>query len=185
MAINMTGALNNAIPGFSGTTATTSKLIKELLAGKLTSGERGAIYDAGAERATLGGMPGASAKGGSLFANADLKNIGLASGQRQQQGIQDFLSMLQGYSGTVVPTVGQEMQNNQFNLSQAQQESQFGRTYGLQRDTFDEGKRRFNFENWIGRDYSSDPNGQVYDASGKNLGYKSRYDRNSVYNKTF
>jgi len=134
MALNLTPQLNGAIPGFSRNTAAASDLIRQLMAGNLTTGERRSIYDSGAERATLGGMPGASGAGGSLFANADLRNIGQASGQRQQQGFQDLLSMLQGYSGTVVPTAGQELQNNQFNQDLGFRNKQADRTFGLQSD---------------------------------------------------
>jgi hypothetical protein len=111
-------SLINSIPGFTGLSSSSSDLIKSLMSGQLTTGERSAIYNAGAERGIMGGMPGSSASGGSLFANADLRNIGLASGQRQQQGFQDFLSMLQGYSGTVAPSAGQE------SSQQAQQDLQ-------------------------------------------------------------
>ncbi len=168
--LNLTPSLSQAIPGFQSNTATSSALIKQLMAGKLTNGERSSIYDAGAERATLGGMPGSSGRGGSLFANADLRNIGLQAGQRQQQGFQDFLAQLQGFSGTVVPTAGQELQNNQFNQSQAQQESQFGRNLQLQQDQNRENKRRFDFTNFINRPYSSTRSGDTYDARGNRLG---------------
>lgn len=111
----MASQLASIIPGFSALTADSSNLIKQLMSGQLTGGERRAIYDAGAERGVAGGMPGSTGIAGSLFANADLRNIGVASGQRQQQGFQDLLAMLQGYSGTVAPTAGQEIQQNQFN----------------------------------------------------------------------
>lgn len=109
-----TNQLSSIIPGFSALTADSSNLIKQLMSGQLTGSERRAIYDAGAERGVAGGMPGSTGMAGSLFANADLRNIGVASGQRQQQGFQDLLAMLQGYSGTVAPTTGQEIQQRQF-----------------------------------------------------------------------
>jgi hypothetical protein len=126
-------SLINAIPGFSGLSSGSSDLIKQLMSGQLTTGERSSIYNAGAERGIMGGMPGSSAKGGSLYANADLRNIGRASGERQQQGFQDFLSMLQGYSGTVTPTAGQEMQQDQF----AKDLELRNKQYGLQERQFE------------------------------------------------
>jgi len=132
--LDLTPQLNRAIPGFSANTSKASSLIKELMAGKLTTGERRSIYDAGAERGTMNGMPGSTGSGGSLFANADLRNIGLESGQRQQQGFGDLLSMLQGYSGTVVPTAGQEQQNQQFGQDLNLRTTNANRDYGLQSD---------------------------------------------------
>ena len=119
-------SLINAIPGFSGLSSQSSDLIRQLMSGQLTTGERSSIYNAGAERGIMGGMPGSSASGGSLFANADLRNIGRASGERQQQGFQDFLSMLQGFSGTVAPSAGQEQQNEQFGKDLELRNKQFG-----------------------------------------------------------
>jgi hypothetical protein len=129
--LDLTPQLNRAIPGFSANTSKASSLIKELMAGKLTTGERRSIYDAGAERGTLNGMPGSTGQGGSLFANADLRNIGLESGQRQQQGFGDLLQMLQGYSGTVLPTDGQEQQNQQFGQDLNFRTTNADRNFGL------------------------------------------------------
>lgn len=108
-------AINSAnIPGFSGLTAGASGLVKSLMSGQVAPGTRKAIYDAGAERGVAGGMPGSTGIAGSLFANADLRNIGRASEDQQQKGFQDLLAMIAGYSGTVAPTAGQDIQNQQF-----------------------------------------------------------------------
>lgn len=136
MAINMTSPLNSVLPGLSKNLGQSSDIIGQLLSGNLTSGERRSIFNAGAERGVMSGMPGSTAVGGSLFANADLRNIGLASGQRQQQGIQDLLSLLQGVSGTVVPTAGQEIQDQQFGQDMDFRRTNADRDYGLRRDMF-------------------------------------------------
>lgn len=133
----MTPSLEQVIPGFTGNTANASKLIRELMAGRMTTGERNQIFNAGAERATLGGMPGSSGQGGSLFANADLRNIGLGAAQRQQQGFGDLLQMLQGYSGTVVPTAGQELQNQQFTKDLGFRQGESARNYALRQNEQD------------------------------------------------
>jgi hypothetical protein len=122
------GALTNSIPGFGGLNNQASDLIKSLMSGKLTTGTKNAIYDAGAERATLGGMPGSTGMGGSLLANADLRNIGRAADDQQQRGFQDLLSMLTGYSGTVAPSAGQEQQSDQFNKSLGFNQQQYWRS---------------------------------------------------------
>lgn len=109
MAIN-----NSVIPGFQNHTADASNLIKSLMSGQLTPGSRKAIYDAGAERGVAGGMPATTGIAGSLFANADLRDIGRSSEDQQQKGFQDLLAMITGYSGTVAPTVGQDIQRQQF-----------------------------------------------------------------------
>jgi hypothetical protein len=103
-------------------------------------------------------MPGGSAAGGSLFANADLRNIGLASGQRQQQGFQDLLSMLGQYSGTVVPTTGQEIQSGQFDRDLSYRTTQADRNFGLAQNAEDLAAARFN-EEYGPREYSSTTTG--------------------------
>lgn len=104
-------AIANTIPGFTGLTSDASNLIKSLMSGNLSGSTKKAIFDAGAERGTAAGMPGSTGVAGSLFANADLRDIGRTSEQQQQQGFQDLLAMITGYSGTVTPTAGQELQN--------------------------------------------------------------------------
>lgn len=136
-------SLINAIPGFTGLSSGSSDLIKQLMSGQLTTGERSAIYNAGAERGIMGGMPGSSASGGSLYANADLRNIGRASGERQQQGFQDFLSMLQGYSGTVAPNAGQDIQQSQFDKDFGFRQRQAYEANKLARDQFDFQKKQY------------------------------------------
>jgi len=138
------------------------------MSGRLTSGERKEIFNAGAERGVANGMPGSSASGGSLFANADLRNIGLASGQRQQQGFQDLLSMLQGYSGTVVPTTGQQIQSGQFQQDLGFRQNEANRSYGLQQNAQDLSAARFNEQYGPRYTGSSEtyPGGQVRDNGG-------------------
>lgn len=114
------------------------------MSGKLSSATRRSIYDAGAERGVLGGMPGSSAVGGSLFANSDLRNIGLASDARQQQGIQDFLALLQGVSGTVVPTAGQELADQASKRELAFRQGEANRDYGLRQNAQDLAAAEFN-----------------------------------------
>lgn len=106
----MAASLTSLIPGFGGLNSDASNLIKQLMSGQLSTGTRNAIYSAGAERGAAGGMPGATGYAGSLFANNDLHNIGLTSNQQQQQGFQDFLSLLSGLS----PVASQGIQQEQF-----------------------------------------------------------------------
>lgn len=171
-----TNQLSSIIPGFSALTADSSNLIKSLMSGQLTGSERRAIYDAGAERGVAGGMPGSTGMAGSLFANADLRNIGLESGKRQQQGFQDLLAMLQGYSGTVAPTTGQEIQSQQFDsqMQRAYLNDAWGRYQQEREDA--EKLRRYNIEKGIGRPYTSSKTGETFDLLGTPQGYQRRYD---------
>lgn len=169
---NMTPALNSAIPGFSGLSGDASSLIKQLMSGNLTYGERRAIYDAGAERGTASGMPGSTGRGGSLFANADARNIGLQSGQRQQQGFQDLLAMLSGYSGAVVPTVGQQMQSDQFGQNLAFQQQEANRNYGLKRNQQDLQLAEYN-QRYGPKEYSQT---SIWPGGGRSQDYKYYMD---------
>lgn len=168
--------LASIIPGFSSLTADSSNLIKQLMSGSLTGGERRAIYNAGAERGTAGGMPGSTGYAGSLFANNDLRNIGLESGKRQQQGFQDLLAMLSGYSGTVAPTTGQEMQQQQFNsqMQRSYLNDAWNRYRQEQQDRED--VRRFNLKEGIGRPYNYDRSGLATDRLGNPAGYSQFFD---------
>lgn len=144
MALNLTSTLNSVLPGFSGNSSKASSLIRDMMEGKLSTATRNSIYSAGAERGVLGGMPGSTTTGGSLFANNDLKNIGLASDARQQQGIQDFLALLQGISGTVVPTAGQQLSDDASRRELAFRQGEANRDYGLKQNQQDLQAAEFN-----------------------------------------
>lgn len=118
-------AISNTIPGFEGLTSSSSNLIKQLMSGQLGGAQKREIFNAGAERGVASGMPGSTGIAGSLFANNDLRSIGVASGENQQKGFQDLLAMITGFSGTVTPTTGQELQD---------QASRRSMTYQQQRD---------------------------------------------------
>lgn len=119
MAINQ-----NTIPGFPGLTTGASNLIKNLMSGQLSTATKRSIYDSAAERGVAGGMPGSSGYANSLFSNATLRDIGRTSEQQQQQGFQDLLAMIAGYSGTVSPTTGQDIQQQQVNIDAQNSELQ-------------------------------------------------------------
>lgn len=172
MPYNLTPMLNSAIPGFSGLTKQASDIIRQLMSGTLTTGERNAIYNAGAERATASGMPGSTGQGGSIFANNDLRNIGLASGQRQQQGFQDFLAQLSGFSGAVVPTVGQQMQSDQFGQNLAFQQQEAARDYGLKRNQQDLQLAEYN-QRYGPKEYSQT---SIWPGGGRSTDYKYYMD---------
>lgn len=104
---NVTSILNQAIPNFSGLTSGASSHINDLMNGRLPMSVQNDIQDAGAAQAVAGGMPGNSRDFGGVFGNSVLRNIGVAGEGRKQQGFQDLLSLLQGYSGTAALTPAQ------------------------------------------------------------------------------
>jgi hypothetical protein len=98
--------INNAIPNFSGLSSSASGIVGNLMGGMPSSGpakERAAAFGVGS------GMPGS---GLSKAFGYDLYNRD--ADQYQQRGFDNFLKLIQGYSGTVSPTTGQQMQQNQF-----------------------------------------------------------------------
>jgi hypothetical protein len=116
--------LNTAIPGFSGLSGQASSVIGNLLNGTPSpSTTRQAA-------ATFGNANGLGT--GSGIVNNYGYDLYNQKGQaNQQQGITDLLSMLGGYSGTVTPTAGQNLQNTQFGQSLGEQASEFGQSNAL------------------------------------------------------
>ena len=90
----------------------------------------------------------------------------------QQQGFDNFLKLLQGYSGTLMPTVGQSIQSQQFNdeLGFKERQALADRELQKQDQEFEELK-------WgKGRPTDSDWAGNTYDRTGKPMGYQRRFD---------
>jgi hypothetical protein len=110
---NVSNILNQAIPGFSGLTQSATTRIDDLMNGRLPQSVINEIQDAGAAQAVAGGMPGNSRDFGGVFGNSVLRNIGSAAEGRKQQGFQDLLALLQGYSGTaaLTPEQTQDQEN--------------------------------------------------------------------------
>lgn len=104
---NITGILNQAIPGYTGLTQSASSIIGDSLSGKLPGDVQNLIRDQAATQAVAGGMPGSSQTSGTLYGNRTLRDLGLTSLQRQDAGVKDLIGMLQGVSGTAAPNFGQ------------------------------------------------------------------------------
>lgn len=104
---NLTGILNQAIPGYTGLTQSASSIISDAMGGKLPSDVQNLIKNNAATQAAASGMPGSNAIGGTLQGNRTLRDLGLTSLQRQDTGFRDLISLLQGVSGTAAPTFGQ------------------------------------------------------------------------------
>lgn len=104
---NITGILNQAIPGFNGLTNSASSIIGDSMSGKLPTDVQNLISDRSATQAVASGMPGSSNTGNTLFGNRTLRDLGLTSLARKDQGVKDLIGLLQGFSGAATPTVGQ------------------------------------------------------------------------------
>lgn len=90
------------IPGFSGLTSSASSVINDLLSGGSAAGP---AQNQAAKFGVSSGMPGSG------VANAfgyDLYNK--RANESRQRGLDDLLKMVTGYSGSVAPTAGQQME---------------------------------------------------------------------------
>lgn len=117
-------AVNQAIPGFSGLTQSATSIIRNLMSGQpATSTARRANAYFGASS----GMPGSD-----FVRNHGFDVYNQQGEQNQQRGFQDLLSLLSGYSGTVMPTTGQRIQDSQFGQDLNFRRSQADRDFFLQ-----------------------------------------------------
>lgn len=110
LAGNLQSIISQAIPGFSGLTKSATGVIGSALSGELPGDVQSVIRNQAATQAAMSGMPGSNTRSGSLYGNRTLKDLGITSLQRQDQGVKDLLGLLQGYSGTVFPTFGQNQE---------------------------------------------------------------------------
>jgi len=98
--------LNSAIPGFSNLSASGSGIVKNLMGGLPSAGP---AQRANAYFGAASGMPGSD-----FIRNRGFDLYGQQAEQYKQRGFDDFLKLLSGYSGTVAPTVGESIQEDQF-----------------------------------------------------------------------
>lgn len=110
------------LPGFAGLTGKATGNANAALSGNVPQDVVNNIQNQAAAWGVSSGMPGFGNQ--TLTSQQALKNLGLTSLGQQQTGQNDLLGLLGGYSGTVAPSVGQSLQNNQFysNLAQSGQE---------------------------------------------------------------
>jgi hypothetical protein len=117
--------LNSVLPGFSDLSASATGVIGNLLKGLPNPAT---VQQA---NATFGAGSGMDSRSGFL-ANRGYDLYNQQGQQMQQQGIGDLLSMVQGYSGNVVPNAPQTLQNQQFGAQLGEQSSEFGQNLQLQ-----------------------------------------------------
>lgn len=119
--------LSGAIPGLSNLTQTATGNIQNLLSG-LPSASWARTTNAYNGVAT--GQP-ATGGTGTFQGNRGADLYHTQANQNQQTGLQDLLSLVGGYSGTVAPNAGQLLQNQQFGQQLNQNASQFDQQNSL------------------------------------------------------
>lgn len=154
--VNQTNAFNAAIPGFSDLTSTSADYIKQLLSGNVSKDN--AQLAAAYKGANMGLDPNSD-----FIRNMNFDYLKKESAANKESGLDKFTKMLQSFSGTVVPTTGQEIQNTQFGQSQAQQESQFGRSLAEQAASRAQQNAQFYANLGLNRDQLSQQDKQYYD----------------------
>lgn len=101
-----TSMLKSNIPGFENMSGAAGGNIMQLLGGMPSASP---ARRANAYFGASSGMPGSD-----FVRNRGYDLYGEQAEGYKQRGLDNFLKLLQGYSGTVAPTAGQEIQNNQF-----------------------------------------------------------------------
>lgn len=79
------------------------------MSGQLSNEEQGVIRTNRAQQAQTSGMPGTGMLQNTLHGNATLRDLGIATGERQRQGLSDLNSLMNSYYGNVTPTAGQRL----------------------------------------------------------------------------
>jgi len=122
-------AINQAIPGLEGMTRSATGIINNALQGLPSASE------SRLSNAYFGAQSG-------LDPTSDfLRNRGYDlykrnANQFQRQGVQDLLSLVGGYSGTVAPTPGQEIGAQQASADRGQRAAEFNSTMGFEREQY-------------------------------------------------
>ena len=157
----MNTIVNRALPGFNNLTSSASSIVGNLMKGNPSSSP---VRRANAYFGVSSGMPSSD-----FVRNRGYDLYGEKADQYQQRGFDDFLKLLTGYSGTVLPTVGQQQAGGEFaqNLQQRQIEN-------------NQANEKFNAQfNKPGADsgkiWSSDSKGNLYGRNGSRVGFDPNF----------
>ena len=126
-------AINTAIPGLPGLTKNATDIIGNLLTG-LPSPDQ-----ARQENAYFGAGSGLDPTS-DFLRNRGYDLYGQKAEQRKQTGLQDLLALIGGYSGTVAPTPGQQIGQEESQADRAQRaaEAAMQDALGTRRQDFEE-----------------------------------------------
>jgi len=132
--------IEQSIPGFSGLTSSASSIIENLLKGGTSTGPS---QNSAAKFGVKTGMPGS---GVSNAFGYDLHNK--RSDEMKQRGIDDLLKLVTGYSGTVAPTTGQQMDQRQFDQNNLFRQNESNAANSLARQGMLAKEREANKPKW-------------------------------------
>ena len=122
---NFNTFLNQVLPGASDLTTSGTDVIQNMLNG-LPS-----VSNARTANAYFGANSGMGA-GSEFLRNRGYDLYNQKAQAQKQAGLQDLLSMIQGYSAPALQYQGQQLQNQQFGQSQAQQLGEFNQSQAQQ-----------------------------------------------------
>lgn len=159
------GSVSNIVPNFNRLSADASGIVNSGMSGLPSSSparRAGAFFGAGS------GMPNSD-----FVRNRSYDLYGEQADAYQQRGLDNFLKLLQGYSGTVMPTAGQQVQNQQFNRELQSNERQADANMALNQQ-----KQAFDEMQWgKGRPWTSTSTGDILDRTNQRLGYDPLFNR--------
>ncbi len=161
----ISGGVSNIVPNFNRLNQGASGFVQNLMSGLPSAAP---TQRANAYFGAASGMPGSD-----FVRNRGFDLYGEKADAYQQRGFDDFLKMLQGYSGTVMPTTGEQLQSQEFNANLANRQREFDTNQAL-----DQQQQAFT-EMRAGRGvpWGSTTRGRVTDRFGGDLGYQSPLDR--------
>lgn len=161
----MSSIVNKALPGFNSLSSSATGIVGNLMSG---------LPSAGATQRANAYFGAGSGMGNSDFVrNRGFDLYGKEAEASKQRGFDDFLKLLSGYSGTVMPTVAQQQRSGEFaqDLQQRQNESNLGvQKWNAEFNNSDAGSGKAG-EGSRSSVWSSDNEGFYYDKNGRKMGY--------------
>lgn len=157
--------ISNPFPEFAGMNNLATGNIMSLLGGMPSAAP---TQRANAYFGVSSGMPGSD-----FVRNRGFDLYGEEAEGYKQRGFDNFLNLLGGYSGTVMPTAGQQMQNQQFYQDMATRNQQANAQMALER----EAQELNELKAGKGVPWNSTATGNMYDRFGSRLNYDPNFDR--------
>lgn len=153
------------IPGFSNLNRGATNAIASNLGGLPSPA---VAQRANAYFGASSGMPGSD-----FVRNRGFDLYGQQADQYRQRGIDDFLKLISTYSGTLMPTAGQNIQAREFNATQ-----DFNNRQALADEYNRQGQNNLDALKWgVGRPWNSRNNGDTYDRLNNRVGNETRFNR--------
>lgn len=109
------GDLSKVFPALSGANAAVGTNLLSGLGGQLAPGTLKMMQDLEAQQAVGGGMPGTNMRGGTLFGNRSVRDLGLTAEQVKNQAMQQYTSLIPTIKGTQTVSPGEQTALAQWN----------------------------------------------------------------------